>query len=243
MLEFALVVIVAKEHDGRCLAEVDEIEIDGDGVTFRGNDLDGGGIGSERVSAKIELEGRASQDARTTASAAISGAAVKIVGGEGLAAVVDLNLEVPPKVTGARHQRLRRAGAPVRRGRHEPAIRIRQLDLNKDEHEFFLTAVIVQSLLGTVVADVTVGILDKLDERRQESDRGDIRTGLGRWGVLNVFTQDRRKSSVVALAEEVGFADGLIGEGSVDGKSGQGNTKGHEEAGGKSKGVTHFEQS
>jgi hypothetical protein len=99
--------------------------------------------------------------------------------------------------------------------------------------------VVERGLLRAVVADVTVGVLDKLDERRQECDRGDIRTELGRRETLDVFAQNRGESSVVALAEEIGFADRLIREGSVDGKSGQRNTESHEEAGEDAKDVTH----
>jgi len=198
-----------------------KVEVDGDRVTFRGDNLDSGGIGGEGLGTKIEFEGSAGNRARATASAIVSGAAVKVVGSEGLAGVINLNLEVSPEVAGARDQCLRRAGEPVRRGRDEPAIRIRQLDFNEDEHEFFLTAMIVQRLLRAVVADVPVGVFHKLDEGRQESDGRNIRTRLGRREILDVFAQYRRVSSVVALAEEISFTDGLVGEGCVKGRSGQ----------------------
>jgi hypothetical protein len=101
--------------------------------------------------------------------------------------------------------------------------------------------VVERGLLRAVVADVTVGVLYKLDERRQESDRGDTRTGLGRRETLDVFAQNRGESSVVALAKEVSFADRFIREGSVDGKSGQGNTESREEAGEDANDLAHWE--
>jgi len=74
-------------------------------------------------------------------------------------------------------------------GRDEPAIRIRQLDFNENEHEFFLTTVLKESLLGAVVADVSVGVLHQLDERRQEGDRRNIRARLGQREISYVFAQ------------------------------------------------------
>jgi hypothetical protein len=46
----------------------------------------------------------------------------------------------------------------------------------------------------------------------------------------------------VALAEEIGFADGLVGEGSIKGRDRQRHTKSHEEAGEneKAKEVAHW---
>jgi len=216
-----------------------KVEVDGDGVTFRGDNLDSGGIGDERLGTKIEFEGSAGHSARATASTIVSRAAVKVVGSEELAAVINLNLEISPEVTGARDQRLRRAGEPVRRGRDKPAIGIRELDFNEDEHEFFLAAVIVQRLLRAVVADVSVGVLHKLNEGRQEGDGRNIRTGLGRREILDVFAQYRRVSSVVALAEEISFTDGLVGERSVKRGGGQRHTKNQKQGGDETSDVTH----
>ena len=43
----------------------------------------------------------------------------------------------------------------------------------------------------------------------------------------------------MALAEEIGFTDGLVGEGIIKGGSGQSHTKNHEEADKNAKGVAH----
>jgi len=216
-----------------------KVEVDGDGVALRRDNPDSGGIRGKGVGREIEFEGSAGHAARATVSAIVSGAAVKVVGSEELAAVINLNLEVSPEVTGAGHQRLRRAGEPVRRGRDKSAIRIGQLDFNEDEYEFFLAAVIVQRLLRAVVADVPVGVLHKLDEGRQESDGRNIRTGLGRREILDVFAQYRRVSSVVALAEEISFTDGLVGERSVKRGGGQRHTKNQKQGGDETSDVTH----
>src|SRR6059036_1294390 len=53
------------------LAEAGEVEVDRDGVTFRGNDLDGGGVGGKGFGREIEFEGSAGHDARTMAPATV----------------------------------------------------------------------------------------------------------------------------------------------------------------------------
>jgi len=87
---------------GENSAEAGEVEVDGDGVAFRGNDLDGGGIGVEGFGREIKFEGSAGHDARTMTPATIGCVSVKIGGGAELAAVIDLNLEVSPEISRAR---------------------------------------------------------------------------------------------------------------------------------------------
>jgi hypothetical protein len=68
-------------------------------------------------------------------------------------------------------------------------------------------------LLSAVVADVTIGELCELDKWSEERDGRDIRTGFGRLEVPGVFVEEARNGSIMALTEEIGFADGLVGEG------------------------------
>jgi len=49
--------------------------------------------------------------------------------------------------------------------------------------------------------------------------------------ILDVFAQYRRVSSVVALAEEISFTDGLVGERSVKRGGGQRHTKNQKQGG------------
>ena len=87
---------------GENSAEAGEVEVDGNGVTFRGIDLDGGGIGGEGFGREIEFESSAGHDARTMTPATVVCVAVKIGGGAEPAAVIDLNLEVSPEIIRAR---------------------------------------------------------------------------------------------------------------------------------------------
>jgi hypothetical protein len=70
-----------------------------------------------------------------------------------------------------------------------------------------LTAVVEESLLGVVVADVVTGELGKLRERREKSNGRDVRPGLGQRERLDVLAQE---GCIVALAKEIGFADGFV---------------------------------
>jgi hypothetical protein len=59
-------------------------------------------------------------------------------------------------------------------------------------------------------------------ERCEESDGSDVGAGLG-WGeIRGVLVEEAGQGFIVALAEEVGFADGLIGQGAVESKGGRG---------------------
>src|SRR5258708_522352 len=65
------------------------------------------------------------------------------------------------------------------------------------------------------------GELSKNGERREESYGRDVRAGLGRREIPGVFVEETSKGFIAALAEEVGFANGLVGQGSVEGEGGR----------------------
>jgi hypothetical protein len=65
---------------------------------------------------------------------------------------------------------------------------------------------------------VLTGELCKNGERREESDGRDVRAGLGRREIPGVFVEETRKGFIAALAEEVGFADSLVGQRGVKGE-------------------------
>ena len=111
------------------------------------------------------------------------------------------------------------------------------MDFNGNLDRLILTAVIEPGLLGAVVADVLAGELSELGERSEKGNGGDVGAGFGHGEKLNVTGQE---GCIVALAEEIGFADGLVGEGSIKGRGGQSPTKSHEEAGENAKEVAHW---
>jgi hypothetical protein len=215
---------MAVAHGGQsALAEGDEIEFGGDGVAFGGSDLDGGGIGGEGFCREFDFDRSACEDARTAAPPADGvWRPLKSEGLEHLVAAEELDAEIFPEVIRARNESRRRAGSSRSRVIHEAAVRIGKLNVNDDLHEFLLDWMIKAGLLSAVIADVTIGELCELDKWSEERDRRDVRTGFGRLEVLGVFVEEARNGSIVALAEEIGFADSFVGQGAVEGKGGWG---------------------
>jgi hypothetical protein len=74
--------------------------------------------------------------------------------------------------------------------------------------------VIELGLLRAVVTDVVAGELSELREWSKKSDGRDVGAGFGRREKLDVIGQEGR---IMALAEKIGFADGLVGERSIEG--------------------------
>jgi len=89
--------------------------------------------------------------------------------------------------------------------------------LNEDSHEFSLIPVIKGGLLRTVTGGVLAGLLDEKGERSEHGDGGDVGPGFGRRQEFCVFVEESGHSFVAALAEEIGFADGLVGQRGVEG--------------------------
>jgi hypothetical protein len=69
---------------------------------------------------------------------------------------------------------------------------------------------------------VLAGLLDNKSERSEDSDGGDVRTGFWRLQELCIFVEESGHGLVASLAQEIGFADGLVGQGSVEGEDGRG---------------------
>jgi hypothetical protein len=59
--------------------------------------------------------------------------------------------------------------------------------------------------------------------------------------MLDVFVEETRDGAIVALAEEIGFADGFVRKRRLKGRGRQSHTKSHEEASEESKGVAHHD--
>src|SRR5258708_30006857 len=53
------------------LAKADEVEVDGDGVAFRGIDVDGSGVRGKRIGGELEFEGGTPPDAGAAAPATV----------------------------------------------------------------------------------------------------------------------------------------------------------------------------
>ena len=194
-----------------------EVEVEGDGITLRRKHVNGGGAGGKGFDGEIELQSGAGEDAAALLGAAEIGPAVRRDGPELLIPAGHLHVEIFPEIIRARDEAFWRTGAGTGRANDVGTIRIRELDLNDDSHKFGLIAMIESGLLGAVTGGVLAGLLDEYSERSEESDRDNVRTGFRRLQKPCVFVEERGHGFVTALAEEIGFADGLIGQGSVEG--------------------------
>jgi len=193
-------------------AEAGEIEVDGDGVAFGGNDFDGDRVGGECANGKLQIDGSASRTARAIAATSVERAASYVGGRKNLVSVRHLDVKVPPEIIVARDERGRRGGSRALRIGDHGAVGIGQIDFDSNLDELLLAAMIKQGLLRTVVPDVIAGDLGKLREGSEKSNRGDVRAGLGPREKFDVIAQEGR---VVALSEEISFADGFVGKRSV----------------------------
>jgi len=90
--------------------------------------------------------------------------------------------------------------------------------LDDNSYGFLLVAVIECGLLGAVAGAVLAGELGNEGERRKEGDGSDVRAGLGRRENPGVLVEETSEGFIAPLAEEVGFANGLVGQGSVKGE-------------------------
>jgi len=197
-----------------------EVEVQRDGITLRRKHVNGGGAGGKGFDREIEPESGAGEDAAALLGAAEIGPAVRRDGPELLIPAGHLHVEIFPEIIRARDEAFWRTGAGTGRANDVGTIRIRELDLNDDSHKFGLIAMIESGLLGAVTGGVLAGLLDEYSERSEESDRDNVRTGFRRLQKPCVFVEESGHGFVTALAEEIGFADGLIGQGSVEGEGG-----------------------
>jgi len=93
--------------------------------------------------------------------------------------------------------------------------------LDDDSYEFPLIAMVKRGLLGAVAGGALAGLLDEKSERSEHGDGGDVRTGFRRRQEFCVFVEESSHGFVAALAEEIGFADGLVGQRGVKGEDGR----------------------
>ena len=134
--------------------------------------------------------------------------------GNDLVAVIHLDSEVFPEIIGARDEKGRATWIG-----DECAIGRSEIDFDSDFDELILAEMIETGLLGAVTTDAVIGELGELRKGGEKSNGRDVGACLRRWEKLDVIAQE---GGIVALAEEVGFADGFVGERGVESKSGTG---------------------
>lgn len=193
-----------------------EVEVGDDLIPFGRSDVNGDVLRRESFGGKIEEHGGADEDAAAFVADVVGspGERSRI---EEFVAVKDCDIEVAPEISGTRDKRgvVLRGGAGISGNHGDVGVGEANGDLDLDR--FPQMAVIKLSLLRTVVGGLLAGEKNSLSERSEAGDEGDVRSGTRNGQLLRVFFEGFGKGFVVALAEEVGFADGLFGERSVEG--------------------------
>jgi hypothetical protein len=209
-----------------------EVEVKGNGIALRGNHVNGGGAGDKVFGGEIELESGAGEGAAAVLGAQEIGLTVRREGFELLVIAGDLHVEIFPEVIRTRGEASGRTGARTGGANDIRAVGIGELDLHYDSYEFALVAMIESSLLSAITGRVLAGFLDEKSERSKEGDGGDVRAGFRRREEFCVFIEKSGHGFVTPLAEEISFANGLVGQGSVEGEGGrrqqQGRSKNRE---------------
>ena len=191
-------------------AEAGKVEVDGDGLAFRGKDLDGGEIGGEETRGKLKVDRSTGEHAPTFSCAEVIGLPGESIRRELVLAIKDMNAEVPPETRRAKPVAERRSRAGACGCNDEGAIGLREKNFDADDHRLIIHTMIFFSLLRTG-ANRAARLLDQEGEGRQEGDRINVRAGLWRSEIPCVAAQEAGHGFVMALAEEIGFADGLVG--------------------------------
>ena len=136
------------------------------------------------------------------------GVFVRIIGAHGRAE--DAHIEIFPEVVRAKH--IASGSTRTRTGwrGNERAVGRRELNLHDHPNEFGLAAMVELSLLCAVSGAMLAGGLNSQRKRCEERDRSDVRPGARHGKNLGVFGKKAGRAFVSALAEEIGFADGLL---------------------------------
>src|SRR6266436_4690228 len=163
----------------KSLAEVGEVEVEGEGIALRGIHVNGGGAGGKVFGVEVEPQSGADEEAAAVLRAGEIGLAGRREGPELPVFAGNLNVEIFPEVIGTRDEAGGRTGARTGRTNNISTVRIGELDLHHDSYEFGLIAMIECGLLGAVVG-LPTGMLNEKSERSEESDGGDVRAGFGR---------------------------------------------------------------
>ena len=198
-----------------------KIEVDGDGVALGRRDLAGDIVRTKCFCGKLKLESGADQRAAAFLVATKVGNPRRAGWRELLVFVENLDEKILPKIIGAQSITDGRAGPGAGRARNYCAIGWSKLNLHQDSDNLRLAAMIELGLLGAVVHRALAGQLGEESKRRQESDRRNVWARVGRREESHVFAEKLSEVLVIALAEEIGLANGFGREGSVKSEGGR----------------------
>jgi len=80
------------------------------------------------------------------------------------------------------------------------------------------SAILLRGILSAVAESALAGKIHDFGVGSEKLDGGDPRPGFRRGKVLTIFLEELLSDFIVALAEEIGFANGFVGKGHVHGE-------------------------
>jgi len=151
-----------------------------------------------------------------------SGAAMHLEGFDEVVAVEQAIAEVLPKIWRSKSESVCGAGTLIGIFLDQGSVGVSEFDGDSDAEAVSDLAVVTGGVLGAVAEGALAGKLDGLSVRSKQFDGGNPGTGFGNGEMAAVFVEKLGGFFVTTLAEKVGFADGVIGQGAVESKGRRG---------------------
>lgn len=200
------------------LAEGGKVKIDLNGVAFGRSDEDGGGSRGERFSKELKFDGGSGQGAAALIGALHVGMPSRSKWPHRFFIDRGLHVEVFPEIVGTGRETGGGIGSRGGGANYYVAIGFGEQNFDNDFYCFFLSAVIDLRLLGTIAGGMLAGGLDREGKGSKERNGGDVWAGFGLVEIVRVLVEGPSHGVVSALAKEIGFTDGLFGEGGIEGQ-------------------------
>ncbi len=158
-----------------------------------------------------------------------SGVAMYLEGFDEFVAVEQAVAKVLPKIRRSKIESVCGAGTLIGFFLDQGAVGVSEFNSDSDAEAVSDLAVVTGGVLGAVAEGALAGKLDGFSVGSKQFHGRNPGTGFGNGEVAAVFIEKLGGLFIAALAEEVGFADGLIGQGAVESKGGRGQQEGGRE--------------
>src|SRR6267142_4450649 len=147
-----------------------------------------------------------------------SGASMHLEGFDEVIAVEQAIAKVLPKIRRSKSESVCGAGTLMGIFLDQRAVGVSEFDGDSDSEAVSDLAVVTGGVLGAVAEGALAGKLDGFSVGSKQFDCRNPGTGFGNGEMAAVFVEKLGGFFVAALAEEISFADGVIGQGAVESK-------------------------
>jgi len=199
------------------LAEVGEVEGCDDVLVVGGVDFEGDFVGGDGAGVVIEPD----VGAEVSAIFSDDRLGVRLARWDVFLILHEGEAEVLPEIEGPGREGIAVVGIAAGAMKFDAGVGGGEVDTDAHLDRVAARFVVFLRLLRAVAESVLSRVPHDLSEGREEFDFGDIRPGFRQRQVASILREKRRGFVVIALAEEVGVADGLAGQRKVKGKRGR----------------------